>query len=47
VTTDTRRDEDDSLLDRYGYRQQFVRTLRHFESLAVAFSFISSRGAVS
>jgi amino acid transporter len=41
VTTDARRDDDDSLLDRYGYRQQFVRTLRHFESFAVAFSFIS------
>ena len=28
-------------LDSYGYRQQFVRSLRHFESFAVAFSFIS------
>ena len=26
---------------RFGYRQQFVRTLRQFESFAVAFSFIS------
>jgi amino acid transporter len=40
VTTDTRHD-DDGQLDRYGYRQQFVRSLRHFESFAVAFSFIS------
>ena len=39
MTTDTR--HDDSELDRYGYRQQFVRSLRHFESFAVAFSFIS------
>ena len=28
-------------LNRFGYRQQFVRSLRHFESFAVAFSFIS------
>ena len=33
--------DDDAVLPRYGYRQQFVRTLRHFESFAVAFSFIS------
>jgi len=33
--------EDDAQLGRYGYRQQFVRSLRHFESFAVAFSFIS------
>jgi amino acid transporter len=33
--------EDDALLPRFGYRQQFVRSLRHFESFAVAFSFIS------
>jgi hypothetical protein len=39
VTTGTR--HDDSELDRYGYRQQFARSLRHFESFAVAFSFIS------
>src|SRR5690349_7334507 len=32
--------EDDEL-SRFGYRQQFVRSLRHFESFAVAFSFIS------
>ena len=25
----------------FGYKQQFVRSLRHFESFAVAFSFIS------
>jgi len=40
VTTLTH-DEDDAQLDRYGYRQQFVRSLRQFESFAVAFSFIS------
>jgi amino acid transporter len=33
--------DDDAVLPRYGYRQQFVRSLRHFESFAVAFSFIS------
>ena len=33
--------EDDAQLGRYGYRQQFVRSLRNFESFAVAFSFIS------
>jgi len=33
--------DDDRLLGRFGYRQQFVRTLRSFESFAVAFSFIS------
>jgi amino acid transporter len=33
--------EDDAQLDRYGYRQQFTRSLRRFESFAVAFSFIS------
>src|ERR1700739_2800799 len=32
---------DDQELESYGYRQQFVRSLRHFESFAVAFSFIS------
>ncbi len=32
---------DDEELTRFGYRQQFVRSLRHFESFAVAFSFIS------
>jgi amino acid transporter len=40
VTTITEHD-DDSVLPRYGYTQQFVRSLRHFESFAVAFSFIS------
>jgi amino acid transporter len=40
VTTLTEHD-DDALLPRFGYRQQFVRSLRHFESFAVAFSFIS------
>jgi amino acid transporter len=32
---------DDQLLWRFGYRQQFRRTLRPFESFAVVFSFIS------
>jgi amino acid transporter len=32
---------DDQLLERFGYRQQFTRTLRSFESFAVGFSFIS------
>jgi amino acid transporter len=32
---------DDQLLRRFGYRQQFRRTLRPFESFAVVFSFIS------
>jgi amino acid transporter len=40
VATVTRPD-DDAQLGRYGYRQQFVRSLRNFESFAVAFSFIS------
>src|SRR5439155_9353759 len=40
VTTLTEHD-DDAVLPRFGYRQQFVRSLRHFESFAVAFSFIS------
>src|SRR6266700_3220822 len=31
----------DEELEQFGYRQQFVRSLRHFESFAVAFSFIS------
>jgi len=37
VTTPTEDDE----LNRFGYRQQFTRSLRQFESFAVAFSFIS------
>ncbi len=40
VATLTQHD-DDAQLDRYGYRQQFVRSLHNFESFAVAFSFIS------
>src|SRR4029077_15841853 len=32
---------DDEELTRFGYRQEFARSLRHFESFAVAFSFIS------
>jgi amino acid transporter len=35
------RQSDDVLLQRFGYSQQFVRTLKRFESFAVAFSFIS------
>ena len=41
MTVATLTHDDDAQLDRYGYRQQFVRSLRHFESFAVAFSFIS------
>ncbi len=41
VTTGTGPAADDQELERFGYAQQFVRTLRHFESFAVAFSFIS------
>jgi amino acid transporter len=41
VTTGTGPVPEDEQLDRFGYRQQFVRSLRHFESFAVAFSFIS------
>jgi amino acid transporter len=40
MTTVTQHD-DDALLPHFGYTQQFVRSLRHFESFAVAFSFIS------
>jgi amino acid transporter len=40
MTTATQHD-DDALLPQFGYKQQFVRSLRHFESFAVAFSFIS------
>jgi amino acid transporter len=40
VATVTQHD-DDELLPNFGYKQQFVRSLRHFESFAVAFSFIS------
>lgn len=36
---ESRRDDEDVV--RAGYRQQFARTLRSFESFAVAFSFIS------
>jgi len=40
MTTATQHD-DDALLPHFGYSQQFVRSLRQFESFAVAFSFIS------
>ena len=33
--------DDDAVLSRFGYHPQFIRTLRSFESFAVAFSFIS------
>ncbi len=33
--------DDDALLSRFGYTKQFTRSLRQFESFAVAFSFIS------
>ena len=39
VTTGTVPEDEE--LTRFGYRQQFVRSLRNFESFAVAFSFIS------
>jgi len=39
--TTTTQHEDDALLPHFGYTQQFVRSLRNFESFAVAFSFIS------
>ena len=32
---------EDAELSSFGYRQQFTRSLHHFESFAVAFSFIS------
>ncbi|HYY77889.1 MAG TPA: amino acid permease [Actinomycetes bacterium] len=32
---------DDELLERFGYQQQFARTVRSFESFALGFSFIS------
>ena len=41
VTAGTGPVPEDERLERFGYRQQFVRSLRHFESFAVAFSFIS------
>jgi amino acid transporter len=41
VTTGTGSVPEDEELARFGYRQQFIRSLRHFESFAVAFSFIS------
>jgi len=40
VATVTQHD-DDAQLKRFGYPQQFVRSLRQFESFAIAFSFIS------
>ena len=41
MTTATK-PEDDALLPHFGYKQQFVRSLKQFESFAVAFSFISN-----
>ncbi len=41
VTIGTGPAPEDEDLERFGDRQQFVRSLRHFESFAVAFSFIS------
>jgi amino acid transporter len=32
---------EDALLERFGYRQQYARTLKQFESFAIGFSFIS------
>lgn len=37
----TTQEAEDAELRKFGYAQQFTRTLRHFESFAVAFSFIS------
>src|SRR6266480_7230512 len=34
-------DPDDQLLRRFGYRPQFLRSLRPFESFGIGFSFIS------
>ena len=34
-------DPDDQLLGRFGYRQQFQRVLKPFESFGIVFSFIS------
>ncbi|MGH3422289.1 MAG: APC family permease, partial [Streptosporangiaceae bacterium] len=39
--TATAQHDDDAALSRFGYKQQFARSLRQFESFAVAFSFIS------
>jgi amino acid transporter len=41
VTTGAGPVPEDEELGQFGYRQQFVRSLRQFESFAVAFSFIS------
>jgi amino acid transporter len=41
VTTGSGQAAEDEELAHFGYRQQFVRSIRHFESFAVAFSFIS------
>jgi amino acid transporter len=41
VATIAPQHDDDALLPHFGYKQQFVRSLRTFESFAVAFSFIS------
>ncbi|HTE65498.1 MAG TPA: amino acid permease-associated protein, partial [Candidatus Binatia bacterium] len=34
-------DPDDQLLRRFGYRPQFLRTLKPFESFGIVFSFMS------
>ncbi len=41
ATTGSGQVTEDAELEHFGYRQQFVRSIRHFESFAVAFSFIS------
>src|SRR6202046_931641 len=41
VTTGTGPPAEDEELERFGYRQQFVRSLRHFQSFAGAVSFIA------
>jgi hypothetical protein len=42
ATTGSGQVTEDAELEHFGYRQQFVRSIRHFESFAVAFSFIST-----
>jgi hypothetical protein len=37
MTTATQHDGDDALLPHFGYKQQFVPSLRQFESFAIAF----------
>ncbi len=34
---------EDQILEKFGYRQEFRRELKHFASFAVGFSFISTK----